>query len=250
MSDKMTANSISQYQAVLETFNKSTRHTANLVPHAPYSVSRQLLNHINSSVPQGATISIHNQETPPEDELFLSATGGFHDFYKSFDLNLDYFKATDKTAIHYILDHFAQDRKTLFVHNTLSSADDIIQAKKVCKQVYWATCPNANLYIENRLPDYRHFLAQNAKVCIGTDSLTSNWQLDIFEEIKTIKKYKSYLLFETLVEWACKNGAEALGFDDQLGTIEKGKTPGLVFVDAELYDEEPDISDAMSTRLI
>jgi cytosine/adenosine deaminase-related metal-dependent hydrolase len=98
------------------------------------------------------------------------------------------------------------------------------------EQVFWATCPNANLYIENRLPEYRRFTEARAQVCIGTDSLTSNWQLNILEEMKTILRYQSYLDFETVLQWATINGAKALGFDNELGSIEAGKTPGLVWI--------------------
>jgi cytosine/adenosine deaminase-related metal-dependent hydrolase len=97
-------------------------------------------------------------------------------------------------------------------------------------QVFWASCPNANLYIENSLPDYSVFLDTNAKVTLGTDSLTSNWQLSIWEEIKTIQKYASYAPLETIIRWATINGAQALGYEDRLGSIEVGKTPGLVHV--------------------
>jgi cytosine/adenosine deaminase-related metal-dependent hydrolase len=93
--------------------------------------------------------------------------------------------------------------------------------------VYWITCPNANLYIENRLPDYRHFIDTNANIAIGTDSLTSNWQLSILDEMKAIAKYQSYIPLEMLLRWATLNGAEALGFEDTLGSLVVGKTPGL-----------------------
>lgn len=246
---EMTQSAIEQYENVLAVFQQSEKNKTNLTPHAPYSVSPILFEHINAQVDIGSTISIHNQETPPEDELFLKGTGAFHDFYKSFGLNLDQFKSLSKTAIHYPLNEIGKDRKMLFVHNTLSSGSDIKEAQKICSSVYWATCPNANLYIENSLPDYKLFLDAGAKVCIGTDSLTSNWQLDIMEEIKAIKKYNSYISFEQLIEWACKNGAEALGYEDQLGTIEIGKRPGLVHIDAQLFEEEPDISEAMAMRI-
>jgi cytosine/adenosine deaminase-related metal-dependent hydrolase len=96
--------------------------------------------------------------------------------------------------------------------------------------VFWATCPNANLYIENRLPDYKAFMEANARVTIGTDSLTSNWQLSILDEMKAIARYQSYVPLDTLLRWATLNGAQALGFDDSLGSLEVGKTPGLLVV--------------------
>jgi cytosine/adenosine deaminase-related metal-dependent hydrolase len=121
--------------------------------------------------------------------------------------------------------------RTIFVHNTLTDTEGIRAAEAWGKNgVYWATCPNANLYIENRLPRYDLFVAEGVKVTIGTDSLTSNWQLSILEELKTISKYQSYLPLETLLQWATINGAEALQFDRELGSLEVGKKPGLLLL--------------------
>ncbi|MEM6769350.1 MAG: amidohydrolase family protein [Bacteroidota bacterium] len=119
--------------------------------------------------------------------------------------------------------------RTLFVHNTLTTAEGIRAAEAWGQNgIFWATCPNANLYIENRLPRYDVFVAEGAKMTIGTDSLTSNWQLSVLEELKTISKYQSYLPFNTLLEWATINGAQALQFDAELGSLEIGKQPGLL----------------------
>jgi cytosine/adenosine deaminase-related metal-dependent hydrolase len=202
-----------------------------MVPHAPYSVSKTLFKKINAfNAETGITVSIHNQETPPEQALFLSKTGGFLDFYAGFGISLDQFEATGQTAIHYALAHLNPANRTLFVHNTLTSGPDIAAAQAWSPHVFWATCPNANLYIENNLPNYRAFLDANARVTLGTDSLTSNWQLSILEEMKTIARFQSYVPFETMLQWATLNGAAALGFDDTLGSLEIGKTPGVVLL--------------------
>jgi aminodeoxyfutalosine deaminase len=125
------------------------------------------------------------------------------------------------------MENMNPQQRTLFVHNTMTRPEDIAAAQAWSDRVYWATCPNANLFIENRLPNYRHFLEASARMTIGTDSLTSNWQLSVLEEMKTIARYQSYVPVETLLRWATLNGAEALGFDADLGSIEVGKRPGL-----------------------
>jgi aminodeoxyfutalosine deaminase len=225
--EKTFADGLSVYEK-LELASGSAR---SLVPHAPYSVSRNLFQKINDHNPKsGITISIHNQETPPEQSLFLHKTGGFLDFYGKFGISLDAFEATGKTAIHYAFANMNPANRTLFVHNTLTSPEDIAAAHTWSPNVFWATCPNANLYIENRLPNYQSFIDAGARVCIGTDSLTSNWQLSVLEEMKTIARFQSYVPFETLLQWATLNGAQALGFDDSLGSLEPGKTPGLVLL--------------------
>jgi cytosine/adenosine deaminase-related metal-dependent hydrolase len=251
MQAHLTKPSIEQYGASKPLFEKSKKDKTSYTPHAPYSVSVDLLDYINKETKPTDTISIHNQETPPENELFEKGSGAFYDFYKGFDLSLDHFTSNGKTAIHYILNNIAQDRKMLFVHNTLSTKADIEAAQKVTEVCYWASCPNANLYIENRLPDYQTFIDTDAKVCIGTDSLTSNWQLNILEEMKTIQKYNSFVNFDTLITWACKNGADALGFD-HLGRIKKGMTPGIVQITgfSKTANGDINIQSATSKRII
>lgn len=229
LQDATAQSEFDKFKAVFEELKVAEGSKKSLVPHAPYSVSKklfQLLNAANGETPQ--TVSIHNQELQAENELFLSKTGGFIDFYGSFGVSLDNFEATKKTSIHYALQHMNPNHKTLFVHNTQTTVKDIQAAQSWGKdKVYWITCPNANLYIENSLPDYRHFIDNDVNIAIGTDSLTSNWQLCILEEMKTISKYQSYIPFDMMIRWATLNGAEALGFDDTLGSIEVGKKPGL-----------------------
>lgn len=228
LQDAGAETTFKQYMEVYEGQSTANGNRKSCVPHAPYTVSKTLFKKINEqNEDSDITVSIHNQETPHENELFLTKTGGFLDFYKAFQIPLDNFKASGKTAIHYAIEHMNPKVRTLFVHNTTTQAADIEAAHQWSKNVYWATCPNANLYIENRLPNYKFFLDSGAKMTIGTDSLTSNWQLCILSEMKAIAKYQSYVPFETLLRWATLNGAEALGFADNLGSLEVGKKPGI-----------------------
>ena len=223
----MTEGEFEKYKAVYDKQASGGGNKKSCVPHAPYSVSSQLFAKINEVNTDDVTVSIHNQETPDENNLFLKKEGGFLDFYSGFNIMLDDFQAIGKTAIHYALKHMNPRSRTLFVHNTMTRPDDIAAAHQWSDKVYWATCANANLYIENRLPNYQFFIDANARMTIGTDSLTSNWQLSILEEMKTISRYQSYVPFETLLLWATLNGAEALGYEATLGSITVGKTPGL-----------------------
>jgi len=202
------------------------------VPHAPYTVSPELHARIRAANPRGGTISIHNQETAAEDELFLTKSGGFISFYQDFNFGLDAFSAFAKTSLDATLPQMDAAKRTLFVHNTLTTVADIERAEEWSEKVYWATCPNANLYIENRLPRYASFIDEGVRMTIGTDSLSSNWQLSVLEEMKTIQRYQRFVDTRTLVQWATLNGAEALGFDAQLGSLTPGKRPGLVQVSA------------------
>ncbi len=230
LQDAWTEDTYQQYNEVYKGQADQDGNKKSMVPHAPYSVSVNLFKKLAKANKKGSTVSIHNQETPDENLFFQKKKGAFLDFYKNFDISIDDFQAMGINSIDYALKYMNPDCKTLFVHNTMTNKADIEKAHAWNKNCYWATCPNANLYIENRLPNYQHFLDTNAKVTIGTDSLTSNWQLSIVEEMKAIAKYQSYVPLNTLLTWATLNGAAALGYEDELGSLEVGKTPGLVLL--------------------
>lgn len=233
-----------QYQPVFEGQSTVGGNRKSYVPHAPYTVSKALFAKVRQLNTEDVTVSIHNQETPEEDELFQTGTGGFRSFYASFNIPLDGFQPRQETAIRYALENLDPGRRTLFVHNTMTGYEDILAAQAWNPRVFWATCPNANLYIENRLPNYQHFLQAKARMTIGTDSLTSNWQLSVLEEMKTIARFQSYIPFPELLRWATLNGAEALGFEQDFGSLEPGKKPGL-----NLLNLGPDLKLTAGTRV-
>ncbi|HNR08000.1 MAG TPA: amidohydrolase family protein [Saprospiraceae bacterium] len=203
-------------------------HKKSLVPHAPYSVSSSLFELLRTHPHEGESISIHHQETHAENHFFLEKSGALIDFYQTLGVSLEAFEATRAPSSLQVIQNMSAGRRTLLVHNTISTPRDIRSVEEWNEEVYWVTCPNANLYIENQLPRYLHFIEHGAKMCVGTDSLASNWQLSILEELKTIQHYQSYLTFDRLIRWATLNGALALGFEKDLGSFSPGKTPGVV----------------------
>ncbi len=222
----------------LETYEQAPEDRT-AVPHSPYTVSDNLYAKIRAlNGNEICTVSIHNQETPAEDQLFMTKEGAFNDFYRGFNFSLEAFEAKGMSSLRYAMNHLNAAQRNLFVHNTMTTPSDIDAAHSWSEHVYWATCPNANLYIENRLPNYQSFIEKNARMTIGTDSLTSNWQLSILDEMKTIARYQSYVNFDTLLQWATLNGAMALGMEDQFGCLVVGKTPGVLALSFDPDREE------------
>ena len=209
-----------------------------ITPHAPYTVSDELFELIyKEAIANSALQSIHNQESEAENELFISKSGKIFENFTQMGINMDFIKQTGVSSLQSYFQKLAPNSKKLFVHNTHTSFEDIQFAEanelktqnSKPKTVYWCTCPNANMYIENKLPDYTVFLEKNALVTIGTDSLASNWGLSIMDELKMIHTHYPKISLNTLLTWATKNGAEYLGLD-YLGSIEKGKSPGLLLL--------------------
>ncbi len=201
-----------------------------MTPHAPYSVPAPLFEKIVSYNKNGL-YSYHNQESKAEDELFVSGTGNFKDLFTKFNLPGEWFKPTGKSSLVSTLHYFGKGKKILFVHNSFTTASDVDFAAKSGNDVWWCSCPNANLYIENSLPDYNLFLNNSDRVVLGTDSVASNHQLSILEEMKTISLHKDNIDFAILLQWATLNGARFFGWQDTLGGIETGKQPGLNLIE-------------------
>ena len=209
-----------------------------LSPHSPYTVSGKLMELIDSQKP--SILSIHNQETILENELFSFGTGALAELMKNAGVDVD-LKRRAKSSALFIMSYLLEAEKILLVHNTYTSKQDldIIRSYTAASghEAVLCLCPRANLYIENRLPDIPMFLAEGMKITIGTDSLASNDSLSILDELKTISKHYPAISFETLIIWATKNGAEFLGMEKQLGTIEKGKKPGLNLISGVSSDK-------------
>jgi cytosine/adenosine deaminase-related metal-dependent hydrolase len=216
-----------KYENIFQALELPEGHAKSRVPHATYSVSEALMDLLRRSN-KGHRVSINMQEFPGEDIFIRSKQGALLNFYDSFELSTDAFQAKQKSSLLYAIDQLDRSTPTIFVHNTMMTSADLYAALDNMSDPYFCFCPNANLYIENRLPDYGMFFNAEVTCCLGTDSLTSNWQLSILEEMRTIKKYASYVPTHELIRWATINGARALGFEDELGSIELGKRPGLL----------------------
>jgi cytosine/adenosine deaminase-related metal-dependent hydrolase len=100
--------------------------------------------------------------------------------------------------------------------------------------IHFCICANANLYIENRMPPVELLIKNKAEIVLGTDSYSSNWQLSIASEIRTIRKEMKEIPLQLILQWATINGARALERDDVLGSFEPGKKPGIVLLDNSL----------------
>ena len=205
---------------------------SSLTPHAPYSVSNDLMKMISEeAIKNKSILSIHNQETESENELFKSKTGKLLELFKKLNITLDHLPLTGKSSLQSYLPLFPQENKILLVHNTITKKEDIQFAQQYSNNIYWCFCANANLYIESKLPDYKIFIEENATCCVGTDSYASNWSLSILDELKAISKHAPQISLQTLLQWGTLNGAEFLNIGNQFGSIEKSKKPGLNLIE-------------------
>ncbi|MGV3767229.1 MAG: amidohydrolase family protein [Chitinophagaceae bacterium] len=214
--------------------------TATVSPHAPYSVSGELLAIINQHT-AGKLVSIHNQESSAETLFFQYKKGGLLTLYEQLGIQLDFFRATGKNSIEWWLPHFNLQQQLLLVHNVCTTEADIFFMKACAEQtgipfsaLHFCLCPNANLYIQQLLPDLPLLLKHGTNLMIGTDSYASNHSLDCWNEVRTLQEVYPEVPLEVLLRAATLNGAETLGIADKYGSFEQGKKPGVVLLKGEL----------------
>jgi len=206
-----------------------------LSPHAPYSVSKKLFHLLNEQT-EAQLITIHNQESTAEDELYFNKQGGFLALYNNFGIDISSFEPTGKSSVKSWLPYFNKQQSILSVHNTYTSETDIDflikYSEKFSSLFSHCICINANNYIEQKNPPIKMLMNSDCNIVIGTDSLASNHQLNILEELKTIQLLNNPIFpLSTLLKWATINGAKALQLDSVIGSFEKGKKPGVVLIE-------------------
>jgi len=242
--DEKADENIQHYQQVANQLDHRPwimDHRTSLVPHAPYSISPKTFKLINE-LTKNQVISIHNQEHTAEDVLYKTGGGDYLKLFKIFGINESPFPVTGLSSIRSVLPHFNNGQTILLIHNTFMPEEDVVFAKEYANKneltLIWCLCVNANLYIENKTPPIEMFIKHNCPIVLGTDSYSSNWQLSIAKEIQsiihateTVPRLRAVAPLEKILQWATINGAKALRWDDELGSFEKGKKPGVTLIE-------------------
>lgn len=217
-----------------------------LSPHAPYSVSDELWKLMRPDF-RGKTVTIHNQESAAENEFFKYGTGDLSRMYSLMKIDSGHFRPPGSNSLPNYLHKLENAGKIMLVHNTYMRDEDLKISQEFRNKMFYCFCPNANIFIEDRLPEITIFEKYNTQIVLGTDSLASNHQLSILEEMKTIKNKYPLISTTHLLLWATSNGANALSFEKKLGDFSRGKKPGVVLIENTLDGE---ISSGSSSRRI
>lgn len=229
---------LARYQEIAKVFEEHSNITetiqrTTLVPHAPYTVSPEAFKKLNE-LTKCQLISIHNQECAAENEMYEKGSGAFYEFFQQMNIPVSDFPITHKSSLQSYLPYFNQSQTLLLIHNTTIASTDlsfaIQHAQSNKMNIHYCLCVNANLYIENKLPPIPMLLDAGVSIVLGTDSYSSNWQLSIIKEVQTIHQNFPSIPLETILQWATLQGAQAFGWEKELGSFEKGKRPGVLVV--------------------
>ena len=180
-------------------------------------------------------LSFHSEETDEEEEMLKSGSGRMWENRKAAGMSTP--PVTGKSSLLYFIDRLEKvhpapfDEHILLVHEVCMDQEGMDAVKKVMKNAYIALCPLSNLFIHNALPPVGLMRENGMKLTVGTDSLSSNDDLDMIAELRCLQENFADLKLGELLTWASRNGAEFLSVEDRYGRIAPGMKPGLVYID-------------------
>ena len=222
-------------------------------PHSCYTMSPQLLSASAAAGLAKGWLSYHSQESLEEEDLIRYGSGAMYENRKRSGMSTP--PVTGGSSLEYFVGRLAEaapapyDAHILLVHNVCLSQNDIDAARKVMNNVWWAICPLSNIFIHNALPPVPLMRANGLDIVIGTDSLSSNDDLDMVKEMLCIHENFPEVPMSEILSWACINGARFLSKDDLLGSISSGKRPGIVRI-SNIGADGHLTSDSVSERII
>jgi cytosine/adenosine deaminase-related metal-dependent hydrolase len=197
-------------------------------PHAPYSVRSNLF---SPAVWQGVPVTVHLAETAAELELLAEHRGPFVSFLQ--ELGAWWPDGLVRGAEDVL--HLTRGlNRVLYAHGNYLPPDAPIPPNG--SLVY---CPRTHAAFGHPPHPFRDFLAHGVCVALGTDSLASNPDLNLLEEARFLHRRYSGVPGPAVLRMATLSGAEALGWADETGSLEPGKSADLVVLtlpDAERGD--------------
>jgi cytosine/adenosine deaminase-related metal-dependent hydrolase len=188
-------------------------------PHASYSVRASLFFAASTC---GVPVAAHLAETAAEQELLVLRRGSFVPFLRDLDVWEPDGLALDTQHVLNLLNGLSP---TLLVHcNYLSPTADI---PANCSIVY---CPRTHTAFGHGPHPFPHFLQRGIRIALGTDSLASNPDLSILAEMRHVHRHYPEVSGDVLLHMGTLAGAEALGWAEETGSLEAGKSADLAVV--------------------
>lgn len=202
-----------------------------LAPHAPYSTSPELFRAIRSEVDASACAisSVHLGESLEEVELLASGTGPWRGMLEFIGAWRDDWPIPACGPVEYLDGLGAIDARTLVIHGVQLSSVSLARLAAIGATV--VTCPRSNRWVGVGYPPIERFYQSGVAVAVGTDSLASVEDLNLFAELTTMRYLAPSIPARKFLESATLVGAKALGLERELGSLTPGKRASMIAVD-------------------
>ncbi|MDR1285431.1 MAG: metal-dependent hydrolase [Campylobacteraceae bacterium] len=196
---------------------KNSSFTPAISIHSPYSTHPILARHaLNIAKDENVPVAAHFMESIYERKWLDNESGTMGEFMKSFNPH-----AKPMTTAKEFLELF-HDVKTLFVHAVHAKDNELEIIEKQKNAI--AHCPRSNALLGTGVLDISKVRKENIALLLGTDGLSSNINLNLWDEMRAaLFTHQSFFLEDLavlLLKASTCEGAKAL--DLNKGKLEKG----------------------------
>ena len=139
------------------------------------------------------------------------------------------------SPVQHLLNLGLLDHETIAAHCVWISPEDLVLLEK--KEVRIAHCPESNMKLASGVAPVPEFLSLGIPVGLGTDGCASNNNLDLMSEMDTaaklhklVRKDPAVMDVKTILRMATIGGAEVLGLQDEVGSLEPGKKADIIIL--------------------
>jgi cytosine/adenosine deaminase-related metal-dependent hydrolase len=176
-----------------------------------------------------ARTSVHLAESVQETRLLQRGDGPFRDLLQDVGAWDATWQPPRCRSVEYLERLQFLGPRTIAVHGVQMDGADLARLARTGATL--VTCPRSNRHVGAGDPPIGRFYESAVPVAIGTDSLASAPDLDVFAELATMRALAPAVPASRLLESATLVGARALGCAGRLGSIETGKTGALIAVE-------------------
>ncbi len=201
----------------------------NLAAHAPYSTSAVVIRQAKDWCrSRGRVFSVHVAEYLEELEFLQTGNGFCRELLERLGRWVDGWKPPGTTPVAYLDALGVLDSSTLLVHAVHLSASDwdtvALRGCAVC------LCPRSNHFLHSGTADPQAALRRGVPLALGTDSLASNVDLNLFAEAAFLMDRHPTLSPDVVLAMMTLGGARALGCLNHLGSLTAGKVAAVIAV--------------------
>ncbi len=207
-----------------------------LSPHAPYTASRALYQAAaHSARSHGWLLTTHVAESDEEDAMFRLGTGPMYDYLLRLGRNMS--DCTHAGMVRALAEAGALGPNCLAVHANHLIPSDIELLEQSGTHV--VLCPRSHEFFEWSLPLLPMFREQEINICLGTDSLASNDQLNMFAEMQTLAHQFGDMSPECILQLVTTGAAKALNLGEKLGRLAPGAWADMIAVPQDGATADP-----------
>ncbi len=231
---------VAKAAAAIAAAPSSDRVRVGLAVHAPYSSSPELFREVRSwldaerqasstSSRQARVTSVHLGESPEERRFLAEGTGPWRELLEEFRVWNPAWAPPACGPVEY-LDRLGFIRPEMIaVHGVQLDDGELARLREAGATL--VTCPRSNQWVGAGAPPAERFFASGVRVAVGTDSLASVVDLNLFAELAELRRLAPSVPARRLLDSATRSGAAALGFENDLGVISPGARAELIAVE-------------------